>query len=164
MTADGTDPGGTPRKDSAPDGTPRKDPAAGGPASDGGARTGSGQGAAVKMSKIPLLCATVLVSEVLVIYFAVLVGFGLRPVPFGWVIGGATVIAALCIVAVATLPRRRGQRSAGIALGWLVQMLILAGGFVMTSLFFVGAVFGVMWAVAVYWGRRMDRELTAWGR
>lgn len=152
MTADGPAPGGTPRKNPAPE------------APGGADRTGAGGSATARKSKIPLLCATVLVSEVLVIYFAVLVGFGLRPVPFGWVIGGATVLAALCVIAVVTLPRRRGQRSAGIALGWLVQILILAGGFVMTSLFFVGAVFGVMWAVAVYWGRRMDRELTAWGR
>lgn len=117
-----------------------------------------------KKSKIPLMCATILVSEVLVVYFAALVGFGLRPVPFGWVIGGATAIAALCILAAALLPRYRGQARPGIALGWIAQVLILLSGFVMPSMFFVGAVFAVLWGAAVYWGRRMDRELTAWGR
>lgn len=125
----------------------------------GGARPGE-----QPKSKIPVLCGTVLISEVFVIYFAALTGYGLRPVALEWVLIGATVLALVCLLAVVLLPRRRGQRRPGIALGWAAQVMILAGGFVMPAMFFVGAVFAVMWAVGVYWGRRIDRELTAWGR
>lgn len=114
-------------------------------------------------SKIPLLCGTVLISEVLVVYFAALTGYGLRPVPLGWLLAGTSALALLCLVAAALLPRRRGQSRPGILLGWIAQLLIIGSGFVMPSMFFVGVVFAALWAVAVYLGRRMDRELTAWG-
>ncbi|WP_349828911.1 DUF4233 domain-containing protein [Brevibacterium litoralis] len=111
-------------------------------------------------SKVRMLGATILVCEVLVMYCAALTGYGLEPVPVAWLIGGAAVITAVIVAAAATLPRYRGENRIGIALGWTAQVLILACGLVMVPMFFVGALFGVLWAVAIYWGRRMDRELT----
>ena len=115
-------------------------------------------------SKLPTLGGTILICELLIVYLALLMGYGLRPVSLGWLITGAVVIGVLCISAAAALPRRVGQNRPGVALGWLVQLLILLAGFVMPSLFIVGALFGTMWAVAVYWGRRIDREATAWAQ
>ncbi|MYM20503.1 DUF4233 domain-containing protein [Brevibacterium sp. 5221] len=113
-------------------------------------------------SKLPILCGTVLICEVLSLYFALLVGYGLRPVPFAWLVAGAAVITVVAIAATALLPRRAGQRRPGIALGWAVQALILLSGIVMPSMLIVGAVFGAMWVAGLYWGRRIDREATAW--
>lgn len=110
-----------------------------------------------KKSLLPMLCGTVLVCELLVTYFAVLVGFGLRPVPLVWVLAGAAGLAVLAIVAMALMPRRAGQRRPGVALGWAVQVLLLACGFVMPAMFVAGGVFAVMYAAAVYWGLKIDR-------
>lgn len=113
-------------------------------------------------SKLPILGGTVLISEALIVYFALLVGYGLKPIPFGWIVAGAVVLGALCIIATLTLPRRAGQKGLGIPLGWIIQLLILASGMVLGGLAIVAVVFGAMWAVGIYWGRRIDREATAY--
>ena len=113
-------------------------------------------------SKLPILGGTVLISEVIIVYFALLVGYGLQPLPFGWLVAGAVVLGALCIIATATLPKKAGQKGLGIALGWMIQLLILASGIVLGGLVVVAVVFGAMWAVGIYWGRRIDREATAY--
>lgn len=113
-------------------------------------------------SKLPILCGTVLVCEILSLYFALLVGYGLRPVPFGWIIAGTALITLVCIAATATLPRKAGVRRPGVILGWIAQALVLLAGFVMPSILVVGILFAVMWGAAVYWGQRIDREATAW--
>jgi hypothetical protein len=125
----------------------------------------SAGGASAPRSQLPVLCGTVLVSEVLCLYFAGLTGFGLRPelMGFGAFIAVLSGIAVLLIAAAATLPRRRGQNRPGILLGWIGQALLLAMGIVQPAMVVVAVVFGTMWAVGVYWGRRIDREKTARG-
>ena len=113
-------------------------------------------------SKLPILGGTVLISEAIIVYFALLVGYGLQPLPFGWLVAGAVVLGALCIIATATLPKKAGQKGLGIPLGWMIQLLILASGIVLGGLVVVAVVFGAMWAVGIYWGRRIDREATAY--
>ena len=114
-------------------------------------------------SKLPILAGVVLVCEVVVLYFAGLMGIGLRPafVSMGVYIGLLTATALMLIVAAALLPRRRFENRPGILLGWIGQVAILALGIVSPGLVFVGLVFGAMWAVGVYWGRRIDREAAA---
>lgn len=114
-------------------------------------------------SKLPLLAGVVLVCEVLVLYFAGLMGIGLRPafISMGVYIGLLTATALLLIAAAALLPRRRFQNRPGIMLGWIGQVAILALGIVSPGLIFVALVFGTMWGVGVYWGRRIDREAAA---
>lgn len=114
-------------------------------------------------SKVPVLCGTVLVCEVLVLYFAGLTGYGLRPeiIPFGVFVGLLTATAVLLIAAAALLPRKRFQKRPGILLGWIGQVVILLLGIVMPALLVVAVVFGAMWAVGVYWGLRIDREAAA---
>ncbi|MGO1325148.1 MAG: DUF4233 domain-containing protein, partial [Brevibacterium aurantiacum] len=77
----------------------------------------------------------------------------------GPLLRGASVIAVLAIVAVLLLPRKIGQKRPGVALGWVVQALLVASGFLVTSMFFVAAIFIAMWAVSVYWSARIDREV-----
>lgn len=113
-------------------------------------------------SKLPILCGTVLVSEILCFYFALLVGFGLKPVPFGWSVAAAAVLTVLSVLAIVLLPRKAGAQRPGIMLGWIVQVLILASGIVMPAMIVIAVLFGAMWGVAVYWGRRIDREATSW--
>ena len=118
---------------------------------------------ALAKSKLPILAGVVLVCEVLVLYFAGLMGIGLRPafISMGVYIGLLTATALLLIAAAALLPRRRFQNRPGIVLGWIGQIVILALGIVSPGLIFVALVFGTMWGVGVYWGRRIDREAAA---
>ena len=43
-------------------------------------------------------------------------------------------------------------------LGWALQVLILASGFLNPAMFVVGAIFGGMWAYCMVVGARIDRE------
>ena len=118
---------------------------------------------ALAKSKLPILAGVVLVCEVLVLYFAGLMGIGLRPafISMGVYIGLLMATALLLIAAAVLLPRRRFQNRPGIMLGWIGQVAILALGIVSPGLIFVALVFGTMWGVGVYWGRRIDREAAA---
>lgn len=113
-------------------------------------------------SKIPTLCGTILICEILLVYLALLLGYGLRAAPVAWLIGGAVAISLVAVVALVTLPRKAGQNRPGIALGWVAQVLLVTSGLVLPILWAVGGVFAIMWGICVYWGRRIDREATAW--
>lgn len=115
-------------------------------------------------SKFPVLCGSILICELFVVYFAVLTAYGLEvkaagSLTLGQLLLGASVIAVLAIVSVLLLPRKIGQKRPGVALGWVVQALLVASGFLVTSMFFVAAIFIAMWAVSVYWSARIDREV-----
>lgn len=115
-------------------------------------------------SKLPVLCGTILISEILVVYLAFLVGYGLRPVSLTWLIIGASVITVLCVVAAATLPRKAMGSGVGLTLGHIAQACVLLTAFVMPMMLIVGVIYTAMWVVAVYWGKRIDREATEWAK
>lgn len=115
-------------------------------------------------SKYPVLAGSILICELVVVYFAALTAFGLTVKTNGTLtlpqlLIGASVIAAAAIVAVVLLPRRIGQRRPGVAIGWFVQVLLVATGFIIPAMFFVAAIFVAMFAVSVYWSARIDREV-----
>ena len=90
-------------------------------------------------------------------FFATLVAFGLRAAPAGriWATGLGLVVV---LVLLAGMVGRPG----GYLLGSLAQLLVLAGGLWVPMMFGVGAVFVVMWAVALVLGARIDSERAAW--
>ena len=67
-----------------------------------------------------------------------------------WVGLGLTVA---CVVAAGML-----GRPGGYALGWAVQVVSVGLGFVVTMMFFLGIVFGGLWAASYVLGTRIDRE------
>lgn len=115
-------------------------------------------------SKLPVLCGTILISEILVVYLAFLVGYGLRPVSLTWLIVGASLITILCVAAAATLPRKAMGSGVGLTLGHVAQACVLLTAFVMPMMLIVGVIYTAMWVVAVYWGKRIDREATEWAK
>ncbi|MFF8894487.1 DUF4233 domain-containing protein [Brevibacterium casei] len=115
-------------------------------------------------SKYPVLAGSILICELVVVYFAALTAYGLTVKTNGTLtltqlLVGASIIAVVAIVAVVLLPRQIGQRRPGAAIGWLVQVLLVATGFVIPAMFFVAVIFVAMYAVAVYWSARIDREV-----
>lgn len=97
--------------------------------------------------------STVLWCEMFVVFFALLVAYGLRvtdPTTLG-ILGGIGMVA--CAVA-ARLQRTR----AGVVLGSGVQVLLLLGGLLVPMMFVVGGVFTVIWVLGVWLGSKIDRE------
>jgi hypothetical protein len=102
------------------------------------------------------LASIVLGFELVVMFLAALVAFGLKvlsaPVAL---IGGAVI----CLVIVATLGLLRYR--AGIIVGWVVQGVIVATGIFVPIMFIIGALFAGMWVYSMVAGSRIDREKAA---
>ena len=109
------------------------------------------------------LASIVLGFEIIVVFLAALVIWGLAPDgdgPFGlprWfaLIAGGVLILGL-VVTIGLLRYRWG-----FTLGWVLQALIIASGLVNPAMYFVGALFGGMWWYCMVAGARIDRDRTA---
>lgn len=91
--------------------------------------------------------------ELLVVFLATLVTYGLKlldPIP-AFVGGGV-----LCLLMVAVIPVLRYRW--GLVCGWVLQGVIVATGFVLTMMFFLGGLFAVMWVYCMIAGGRIDRR------
>lgn len=98
-----------------------------------------------------ILCASVLVAESLVIVFAMLVALPLSDVPRDAVlaVGGAGAVACLLL---AGLLRHRWAYVAGSVL----QVALVASGFVVPAMFFLGVVFAAIWVTCLVLARRVE--------
>jgi hypothetical protein len=98
------------------------------------------------------LGASVLVSEALVVFFAVLVAKDLSGVDGSvvWAVGGGVALG--CVLVAGLL----GHPWAYVA-GSVLQVLVVATGFAVPAMFFLGAVFAGLWVLALVLGRRVQR-------
>lgn len=109
------------------------------------------------------LASIVLGFEVIVVFLAALVIWGLAPTENGtfgfppWVSLAAGGVVILGLIATIGLLRY----SWAFALGWVLQVLILATGFVNPAMWFVGLIFGGLWWYCMVVGARIDRDRTA---
>jgi len=99
-----------------------------------------------------MLASTVLVLEAFVALFAGLALFGLKDKNPVFLLA-AGVLAILMIAACAFIGKKWGP-----ALGWVLQLLLIAGGFWEASMFVVGVLFAIAWWYALHTGARIDRE------
>ncbi|GAA0942701.1 DUF4233 domain-containing protein [Nonomuraea longicatena] len=60
-------------------------------------------------------------------------------------------LALLCVVAAGML-----KRPVGYVLGSLAQVLAICTGFLVTPMFFLGAIFGALWITAIFVARRVE--------
>jgi Protein of unknown function (DUF4233) len=102
------------------------------------------------------LLSIVLGLEAILIFFAALAVFRFGTLPpaiaFG---GGALLIVVLVLVG------RLVRFSWGRWLGWLLQVLIVAIGFLVPLMFYIGAGFAAIWIYCFIVGRRLDRRNAA---
>ncbi|TFD68048.1 DUF4233 domain-containing protein [Cryobacterium ruanii] len=105
--------------------------------------------------------ATILLGfETIVVFLGAVVTLGLvsvatEPGPvsrLAVVIGGVL----LCLAMVALIPLLRYRWS--YAIGWLLQAVIIATGFITPAMFFVGALFAAMWTYCMITGSRIDHQ------
>ena len=99
------------------------------------------------------LCAAILVLQAIVLFLAGVLLIGLSSLGAPTALGIGLGLALLCLVAAGLL-----RSPVGYWLGWLVQVVSLALGFVTLAMVFLGVVFGALWATAYFLGIRIDRE------
>ncbi|MFT3799214.1 DUF4233 domain-containing protein [Microbacterium sp.] len=103
------------------------------------------------------LASIVLGFESIIVFLGGLVVYGLKALPASiapwWGIVAGTVLAVL-MIATSGLVRHRW----GIALGWLWQLVVVLGGFLVPALALVGLIFGAMYAYATIKGGSLDRR------
>ena len=101
--------------------------------------------------------------EIIVVFLAALVIWGLAPTENGslglppWVAlaaGGVLILGLIATIGLLRYPW-------GFTLGWVLQVLILAAGFLNPAMFFVGVLFGGLWWYCMVVGARIDRDRTA---
>ena len=98
------------------------------------------------------LCASTLIGEAFVIALAGLVAMNLSGYSTAavWTVSGVAMV--LCVL----LCGRVG-RPGGVAIGWVLQIGLVASGFVVSTMFFLGAAFAGLWWAAVHYGRKIDQ-------
>lgn len=97
------------------------------------------------------LCASTLLGEFFVIGFAGLVAMRTSDLAPGtvWAVCGSAM--ALCLLLCGLL-----TRPGGVALGWGLQLALVAAGFVVPAMYFLGACFAGLWWASVHFGRKVD--------
>jgi hypothetical protein len=100
-----------------------------------------------------MLARSVLIMEIFIMGFALLLAKDL-PDTRGLIFGGA--IALLALLSAGML-----RRKIGWILGWIVQILMVAYGFVVFTMFFLGALFLGLWVAAIVVGRKGEAARAA---
>ncbi|MFD7402465.1 DUF4233 domain-containing protein [Streptomyces sp. NPDC059866] len=97
------------------------------------------------------LCASTLIGEFFVIGFAGLVAMKDPDLSTStvWTVSGIAMFLCLLLCGLVTRP-------GGVALGWALQIGLIASGFVVPTMFFMGAMFAALWWASVHYGRKID--------
>ncbi|MFC0597527.1 DUF4233 domain-containing protein [Streptomyces palmae] len=97
------------------------------------------------------LCASTLIGEFMVIGFAGLVAMNTSDLSTGtvWTVSGIAMLLCLLLCGVLTRP-------GAVQVGWALQGALVLSGFVVPTMFFLGAVFGGLWWASVHFGRKID--------
>ncbi|MEV5710424.1 DUF4233 domain-containing protein [Actinoallomurus sp. NPDC052274] len=97
------------------------------------------------------LCAVMLTLQAVVTLLAIPVAISVAhtDATTAGIVGGALALAGLLI---AGLLRYRWAYVAGSVL----QILVIATGFVVPVMFFLGVIFGALWAASIWVGRRVE--------
>jgi hypothetical protein len=102
-----------------------------------------------------MFASTVLLLEAFVVFFATLAVFGLRrgEFPPALILGTGIALSLVMVFACAVL-----SKPWGVALGWILQIVLILTGIVEPMMFLVGALFGLAWWYGIRTGIRIDSE------
>ena len=99
--------------------------------------------------------SVVLTLEALVVLFATLAAFGLLrdTIAPALILAVGVVLALALIISCAFL-----TKPYGIAIGWVLQLVIIATGFIEPTMFLIGGLFALTWLYGIRTGIRLDTE------
>ncbi|MEU3827094.1 DUF4233 domain-containing protein [Streptomyces sp. SID486] len=97
------------------------------------------------------LCASTLIGEFFVIGFAGLVAMKDPDLSTStvWLVSGIAMLLCVLLCGMVTRP-------GGVALGWALQLALIASGVFVPTMYFMGAVFAALWWASVHFGRKVD--------
>ncbi|MET8563331.1 DUF4233 domain-containing protein [Streptomyces flaveolus] len=97
------------------------------------------------------LCASTLIGEFFVIGFAGLVAMKDPDLSTStvWLVSGIAMLLCVLLCGMVTRP-------GGVALGWALQIALIASGVFVPTMYFLGAVFAALWWASVHFGRKVD--------
>ncbi|MEU8762832.1 DUF4233 domain-containing protein [Streptomyces sp. NPDC048659] len=103
------------------------------------------------------LCSSTLIGEFFVIGFAGLVAMKDDSLEMStvWTVCGIAMALSVLLCGMITRP-------GGVQLGWVLQLGLVASGFFVPVMFFLGAVFAVLWWASVHYGRKIDEIKAGW--
>jgi hypothetical protein len=102
------------------------------------------------------MCAGVLSLEAITLGLTTPVMITIADIGAGVAVLVGLGLAVLCLVTAGLL-----RHEWAYTVGWAVQVAAVALGFLVTIMFFLGAVFALLWATAYLLGRRIERERAA---
>jgi hypothetical protein len=99
------------------------------------------------------LLSIVLVLEAVLVFFVVLVVFGLKILPPAVAFGaGAALLVILLLDSLLV------RWPVGVWIGWVLQAVLVAAGILLPLMYFIGAIFLAIWIYCFITGRRLDRR------
>jgi hypothetical protein len=103
-----------------------------------------------------MLCASTLIGEFFVIGFAGLVAMKDPDLSMTmvWTVCGIGMLLSVLLCGMITRP-------GGVTLGWILQLALIASGFVVPMMFGLGVVFAALWWASVHYGRKIDAAKAA---
>jgi len=99
------------------------------------------------------VAAVLLTLEAVVIALAIPVALALSDVSASVAVPVGLGVALLSLAAAGAL-----GRPAGYALGWVVQVLAIALGFIVPTMFVLGAIFALLWLVTLRLGKTIEED------
>ncbi|MFC0038602.1 DUF4233 domain-containing protein [Actinomadura rayongensis] len=97
------------------------------------------------------LLSAVLASEAIVIALAIPVAISIQDVDAGLAGGVCGGLAVLCLLVTGLL-----RRPWGVQAGTVLQVAILLTGFLVPTMFFLGVLFGALWATSLWMARKAE--------
>jgi hypothetical protein len=102
------------------------------------------------------MCAAVLCLEAIVVALTTPVMVTLHDIPVTTALVAGLGLAAACLVLAGML-----RSEAAYVVGWELQVGAIALGLIVPLMFFLGALFAILWAAAYLLGRKIERERAA---
>ena len=102
------------------------------------------------------MCAAVLALEGVVVGLSTPVMIAVSDVPTGTALLVGPGVAVACLVLAGLL-----RSEAAYVAGWVVQVAAIGLGVLAPAMFFLGAVFALLWGTAYFLGRKIERERAA---
>ncbi len=102
------------------------------------------------------MCAAVLALEGIVLGLTTPVMVTLADVPLATALVVGLGLAVACLLLAGLL-----RFEAAYGFGWLLQVAAIGLGFFVPVMFFLGAIFALLWGTAYFLGRKIERERAA---
>jgi hypothetical protein len=99
-----------------------------------------------------VLGSTVLVLEALVVLLAIPIAINVSDANATYALIIGIALAGLLVLTVGVI-----NKPIAVPIGWALQVLVIASGIVVPTMFFIGGLFALLWFYAVRNGQRVDR-------